>query len=73
MRDPIAWFARHRVAANLLMVAIVAGGMLTLPTITREVFPDITPDLLTVRIPENEITESKVRHDKLTEFLQQVV
>ncbi len=46
----IEWFARHRVAANLLMLAIMAGGLLTLPTITREVFPDITPDLVTVRV-----------------------
>jgi multidrug efflux pump subunit AcrB len=50
MRDPIAWFASHRVAANLLMLGIVAGGLLTLPTITREVFPDITPEILTVRV-----------------------
>ncbi|MDJ0847996.1 MAG: efflux RND transporter permease subunit [Myxococcota bacterium] len=50
MRDAIGWFAHHRVAANLLMVAIVAGGLLTLPTITREVFPDITPDLVSVRV-----------------------
>lgn len=50
MRSPIAWFAEHRVAANLLMVAIVTGGALTLPTITREVFPDVTPDLVTVSV-----------------------
>jgi multidrug efflux pump subunit AcrB len=50
VRDPIAWFASHRVAANLLMLGIVVGGLLTLPTITREVFPDITPEILTVRV-----------------------
>jgi multidrug efflux pump subunit AcrB len=50
MSDPIKWFARHRVAANLLMVAIMVGGLFTLPRITREVFPDITPDLVTVRV-----------------------
>ena len=50
MRDPIAWFARHRVAANLLMIVVVAAGLMTLPTITREVFPDITPDLVTVSV-----------------------
>ena len=50
MKEPIGWFAHHRVAANLLMLAIVAGGLLTLPTITREVFPDITPEILTVRV-----------------------
>ncbi len=48
--NAISWMARHRVAANLLMLAIVVGGLLTLPRITREVFPDITPDLITVRV-----------------------
>lgn len=50
MSDPIGWFARHRVASSLLMFLIVAGGLLTLPRITREVFPDITPDILTIRV-----------------------
>ena len=50
MSRAIDWFARHRVAANLLMLGIVVGGLLTLPRITREVFPDITPDLVTVRV-----------------------
>ncbi len=50
MKDPIGWFAHHRVAANLLMLGIVAGGLLTLPTVTREVFPDITPDVVSVRV-----------------------
>jgi multidrug efflux pump subunit AcrB len=48
--SPIDWFAKHRVAANLLMWVIAIGGLLTLPTITREVFPDVTPDLVTVSV-----------------------
>jgi multidrug efflux pump subunit AcrB len=47
---PIEWFAHHRVAANLLMWIVAIGGLLTMPTITREVFPDVTPDLVTVRV-----------------------
>jgi multidrug efflux pump subunit AcrB len=47
----IAWFAENTVAANLLMVAIVAAGFLTLPTIRQEVFPEITTDRVTVSVP----------------------
>jgi multidrug efflux pump subunit AcrB len=50
MTSPIEWFAKHRVAANLLMWVVAIGGLVTLPTITREVFPDITPDLVTVSV-----------------------
>ncbi len=50
MKSPIEWFARHRVAANLLMGVIAVGGLLTLPSITREVMPDITPDLVTIQV-----------------------
>lgn len=35
----IAWFARNSVAANLLMVFILVGGLLTANTISKQMFP----------------------------------
>lgn len=36
----IAWFARNSVAANLLMIFILAGGLLTYHTvINKQMFP----------------------------------
>ncbi|WP_440905733.1 efflux RND transporter permease subunit [Catenovulum sp. SX2] len=35
----ISWFARNSVAANLLMVFIIVGGLLTSLTITKQMFP----------------------------------
>ena len=47
----IAWFARNSVAANLLMWAIIIGGLVSLSRgITLEVFPPAEPDTLTVNV-----------------------
>ncbi|QIR14495.1 efflux RND transporter permease subunit [Shewanella aestuarii] len=37
----IAWFARNSVAANLLMIIILVGGLLTASTIRKQFFPQI--------------------------------
>ncbi len=50
MNGAIAWFARNPVGANLLMLAIVAGGLMTLPTLRQEVFPEFELDLITVSV-----------------------
>lgn len=37
----ISWFARNSVAANLLMLIIIIGGLLTADTIRKQFFPQI--------------------------------
>ena len=49
-RGPLAFMARNSVAANLLMVALVVGGMLMLKNVRQEVFPDSAPDVVTVSV-----------------------
>ena len=51
MNGTIAWFARNPVAANLLMVLLVAGGFLAAGNVTSEVFPEITLDRVVVEVP----------------------
>ncbi|MCZ7596819.1 MAG: efflux RND transporter permease subunit [Gammaproteobacteria bacterium] len=46
----IAWLARHRVAANLLMAAIMILGFTALPTLKRETFPEIASDRVAVTV-----------------------
>ncbi|HHL43169.1 MAG TPA: efflux RND transporter permease subunit, partial [Hellea balneolensis] len=41
MNGLIKWFARNPVAANLLMLALLVGGFLTLPTYNREIMPSM--------------------------------
>jgi multidrug efflux pump subunit AcrB len=46
----IAWFAGNHVAANLLMMLLVVGGILSIPTIKQEVFPELNLDVVTVSV-----------------------
>lgn len=47
----IEWFARNSVAANLLMVAIVMSGLITIfARMNLEVFPDSEPDSISVSV-----------------------
>lgn len=47
----IAWFAHNAVAANLLMAGLVAGGIWSAMTITKEVQPQIVLNSVTVTVP----------------------
>ena len=45
----IAWFVRNRVAANLLLLAISLGGLLTIGGVPQEMIPEAQPSALTIR------------------------
>jgi multidrug efflux pump subunit AcrB len=47
----IAWFAHNGVAANLLMVLIIAGGLVALPQIQQKSFPDINIEVIMITVP----------------------
>jgi len=46
----IAWFARNGVAANLLMLLFVLGGLSSYFFVKRELFPDFSLDTVIVRV-----------------------
>ena len=48
MRNAIEWFARNSVAANLLMVLILGGGILLVSRIRMEVFPEFSSDIINI-------------------------
>ena len=50
MKNLIAWFADNHVAANLLMILIVVGGVVSLPLLRTEVFPVVTPNEISVNV-----------------------
>jgi multidrug efflux pump subunit AcrB len=48
----ISWFAKNSVAANLLMITIIIGGVISLRDGVRlEIFPSSDPDTVTVSVP----------------------
>ncbi|MGB5569372.1 MAG: efflux RND transporter permease subunit [Sedimenticolaceae bacterium] len=56
----IAWFARHPTAANLFMAAIMILGIVSLPGLQRETFPEIQNDKVEVRVVYKGATTDEV-------------
>jgi multidrug efflux pump subunit AcrB len=49
-RGVIAWFAQNPVAANLLMIFILALGLMQMGNLRKESFPSVEPSKITVAI-----------------------
>ncbi|NRA85722.1 MAG: efflux RND transporter permease subunit, partial [Gammaproteobacteria bacterium] len=50
-RGIIAWFARNNVAANLLMIFIIVGGLLAALTIRKQMFPLVETNWINISVP----------------------
>lgn len=48
--DLIGRFAQHKVAANLLMMILLLGGLIGLGELNRQFFPTFATDFITVRV-----------------------
>jgi len=51
MSKLIEWFARNGVAANLVAGLILIAGLLAIPNIKQEVFPEFSSNWVLVRVP----------------------
>ena len=47
---PIAWMARNHVAANLMMLLFLVGGLILSTRVKQEIFPEFTADIVTVSV-----------------------
>ena len=47
----IAWFTRNTVAANLLMLLIIIGGIMSVLTIRKQMSPDLELSMITIQVP----------------------
>ncbi|MFO8099784.1 MAG: efflux RND transporter permease subunit [Salinibacter sp.] len=50
MNRAIAWFARHGVAANLLMLLLLVGGLTAGGLVVQENFPEFSLDAVEIRV-----------------------
>jgi multidrug efflux pump subunit AcrB len=50
MAGLISWFTRHRTAANLLLVLMVALGLMAMPRMRAQFFPDVVIDNVSVSV-----------------------
>ncbi|MFH1737991.1 MAG: efflux RND transporter permease subunit, partial [bacterium] len=48
---PIAWMARNSVAANLLMIVLIVGGLIIGGQVKQEVFPEFDLDFVVITVP----------------------
>jgi multidrug efflux pump subunit AcrB len=48
--NPMRWMAKNHVAANLLMIALILGGLLAGRAIKVEVFPETDLDMVTISV-----------------------
>lgn len=56
----IVWFVRNPVAANLLMLLFLVGGILAASNLQRKVFPTVSPNLISVSVPYPGATPAEV-------------
>ncbi len=66
MKSLIAWFAENHVAANLLMLFLLAAGVFTALHMKVEVFPEVALDAIEIRVEyrgasPDEVEDSVVR------------
>ncbi len=47
----IGWFARNHVAANLMMIAIIIGGLWSLYIVKKESFPEFRSNRIQIQVP----------------------
>ena len=47
----LAWFARNRYAADMLMVLILVGGFIAVSSMSETVFPDLDPGIISIVVP----------------------
>lgn len=51
MKKIFQWFVGNPVAANLIVIVIVASGLATMFSIKREVFPEFTMNMVSITVP----------------------
>ncbi len=50
MERIIEWFAKNKVAPNLLFLLFIIGGIVSLTHMRMEIFPDVEPDIITIKV-----------------------
>lgn len=51
MRSLVRWSVENRVAANILMLVLLVGGLFALLKMRRELFPEFTVGIISVSVP----------------------
>lgn len=69
---PVLWFIQNPVAANLLMVVLLVGGVITATRMQAQVFPTISPGTVIVTVPFPGATPAEVE-ESITRRVEEAV
>ena len=69
---PVAYMAKHKVAANLLMTFVILAGLVSLGSLVQEVFPEFSLDTILVSVPYPGATPDDVEESILLKIEEQV-
>ncbi|MDG2364519.1 MAG: efflux RND transporter permease subunit [Methylococcaceae bacterium] len=72
MHSIITFFVHNKVAANLLMVLIIAAGFFTLPTIPAEFLPSYEMNVISIKAPYQGATPSEVEEHVVAKIEEQI-
>lgn len=50
MNRIIEWFTRNSVATNLLVLVVIVGGVMTIPRVRREIFPEFSSEMISASV-----------------------
>jgi len=69
---PVAYMARHPVAANLLMIVIFMAGIVSLTALVQEVFPEFSLDTITISVQYPGATPDEVEESIILKIEEQI-
>jgi multidrug efflux pump subunit AcrB len=69
---PVAFMARNRVAANLLMIFLVVSGLFSIRGIVQEVFPEFSLDQISISVLYPGATPEEVEESIIRKIEEQV-
>ncbi len=72
MKGVVRWFAENSVAANVLMILVLSGGLTTVFTLRQEIFPEFSADAVVVTVPYPGATPSEVEESICIKIEEQV-
>jgi multidrug efflux pump subunit AcrB len=65
-RGVLAYFTEHRVAANLIMILVIIGGIMSLGRLHTQMMPDITIPVISINTPWIEASAENVEKSLTT-------
>ena len=71
-RGPLAWMAKNSVAANLLMLLLIVGGVLMLSRVKQEVFPEVELDAVLITVAQPGVAPAEIEQGIILAIEEQV-